>query len=216
MTDFDKLSFWINFQLHRCSPIEMSGAPGNNLNRSRTFMDILVSIMSFDLSRAHWDVELWGLGRCRDSALTRAWSPAHCHAVYFFLRRTSVSNRLKPLLLSEIGQNHCFFLKVRPRVSTKERECVKEQIPYSTWRFSVEGSWLLILFIICIQFGKTTLNEKSINNLGRNEFLSKPNPQVKNKTEEVTRESEPWTPPSVAGRVLYCPCRCDQKVWRSK
>ena len=53
MTDFDKLSFWINFQLHRCSPIEMSGAPGNNLNRSRTFMDILVSIMSFDLSRAH-------------------------------------------------------------------------------------------------------------------------------------------------------------------
>lgn len=52
-TDFDKLRFWINLQLHQCSPIEMLGAPGNNLNRSRTFMDILVSIMSFDLSGAH-------------------------------------------------------------------------------------------------------------------------------------------------------------------
>ena len=57
--DFDKLRFQINLQLHQCSPIEMLGAPGNKLNWPRTlaFMDILVSIMSFDFSRAHWDVE---------------------------------------------------------------------------------------------------------------------------------------------------------------
>ena len=30
--DFDKLRFRINLQLHLCSPIEMLGAPGNNLN----------------------------------------------------------------------------------------------------------------------------------------------------------------------------------------
>lgn len=50
-TDFDKLRFEINFQLSLCSSIEMLGAPKNNLFEYKAlgFIDILISIMSFDL-----------------------------------------------------------------------------------------------------------------------------------------------------------------------
>ena len=49
-TDFDKLRIWITLQHHLYSPIEMLGAPGNNLNWSRTLVFIDIPVMSFDLS----------------------------------------------------------------------------------------------------------------------------------------------------------------------